>query len=201
MCIAGSGKREPEFTSWCNDRVTLWLRLSAMSLVLAAVMLTAVAATASLWVDFEPSEASPGAEVTAATIGQESETGALANLGPDDVVVLYLGEEQDEIDGPASPEAIRVGQLEIDQAGHGRLTFTVPDIGPGSYVAYMHCQDCSFDAEGLSFAPAGAFEVAEAELPATGGVSTGALAVSASLLLAGVVIAATTRTGRRPGGV
>lgn len=68
---------------------------------------------------------------------------------------LYLAAEHEEIDGPEDSEPTRVGKLEIDQAGHGRPTFTVPDINPGTYVAYLHCQDCSFDAQGLSFAAAG----------------------------------------------
>lgn len=158
-------------------------------LVLAGVL----PAQASLWVEFEPSQAPWDTEVVAATIGQDAATGALAILSPNDVVVLFLGAEDDAIDGPDDPGAIEIGELEIDQEGHGRLAFRVPDIRPGSYVAYLHCQDCSFDSAGLTFAEAGSFEVVQANLPATGFMLMEVLAAAAALILIGLVVAATSK--------
>lgn len=172
-----------------NGCVTALRQIAVLCGCVLAVMSVALSVQASLWMDFEPSEASPEAEVFASTIGQDAATGALADLSPDNVVVLYLGADEAEVEGPQDPAAIRLGELEIDEDGHGQLTFMVPDLAPGAYVAYLHCQDCSFDAEGLTFAEAGLFEVSAADLPVTGPMNLAVLAIGAAVLLAGGAIA------------
>lgn len=170
------------------------LRRFAALLFLFLAMTFAMSARASLWVEFEPPEAAANTGVLAATIGQDSATGALAGLTPTSVVVLYLAPEGAEVESPQDPTVSRIGQLEIDSDGHGELAFTVPEIDPGNYTAYLHCEDCSFDAEGLTFAEAGIFEVVAAQLPRTGSPGTEAFGVAAALVLAGLVILASGRT-------
>lgn len=177
-----------------DDSASSFRRLGPVLVFLCLVMTHALPARASLWIEFEPPEAVPDTGVLATTVGQDSVTGALAGLSPTNRVVLYLGPEGAEVGSPQDPALSRIGQLEIDGDGHGELVFTVPDLDPGNYTAYLHCEDCSFDAEGLTFAEAGIFEVVAAQLPRTGSPGTEAFGVAAALVLAGLVILASGRT-------
>jgi hypothetical protein len=155
--------------------------VAVLSATLPAVLLTPNA-SAALALRYDPPEASPGTVVSVETVG-----GSGISFRETPRLSLASAKAADEIKGPTDPRLSPIGELEFDEEGVGRLTFTVPDVPPGLYLAVV--------GRGPITAPE-AFRVTavdSAGVPSDsgggdGGVSTGVLIV---LVAAGILLAAT----------
>ena len=168
-------------------------------------------ADAAVWLELEPTAASPGSTVHGRTGGE----GGLSS-GAGETLELYLVPDtaqighRDEDRGvwvwpdEVPPGARALAPLVVDTEGNGYTEFVVPDVGPGGYVLVMACPMCDM-ATGESLVPVGEFTVLAAgssreELARTGSTAALRLAQSTvvSALLGIALIAATRhRTTRR----
>ena len=112
-------------------------RLALISVSLWAA-LGVTPAGAAIGLDFSPPSGAPGATVSART------RGASMSLVPARRLSLFLAPASfaNEITSQDDPRLAPLGMLRADAAQVGRLTFTVPRIQPGEYIAVAHCTSC-----------------------------------------------------------
>lgn len=105
------------------------------SLLLSATLLAgplAPKAAAALVLRYDPPKAPPGTVVNAETVGG---SGTLFRETPR----LFLApvKTADKIRTVTDARLSPIGELSFDDEGVGRLSFTVPDVAPGRYVAVV----------------------------------------------------------------
>lgn len=170
------------------------------SLAVAAAVATALgpvtSALGAIWLRFEPPKAAPGGEVRAETVGP-----AMSQV-PSRSLTLFLAPEDaaDSVRSTEDPNLAPIGELLADSSGLGRLTFVVPDLLPGKYVAVAFCRDCG---DGGTVFTVGSFEVAGSDAPGRSDSTDGILlrailgALLVVLLLSGAAVAGRRRRARR----
>lgn len=133
----------------------------AVLVVGAVALLGALAwpAFGALWLELEPSAATPGSVVTGRTGGEgafQSGSGQTFDL------FLFSGELSERIwtaneDGvselPEDPpaEAIPLAELEVDSDGNRFTEFVVPSVAAGKYAVVLHCFGCGVRPGPLAF--------------------------------------------------
>lgn len=103
----------------------------AIATIVAVLLWLGVAgpATAALWVELDPSLGPAGTEVTGRTGGNgafRTEVGPLRAF-------MVASAAADAVTTPDNTTLVEIGRLVIDDAGNGRISFSVPDIPPGRY--------------------------------------------------------------------
>ena len=154
----------------------------AFALMVANAVLPASSANAAVVIEFVPRVASPGDVVEVRSLGQAPPPGGHFDL--------YLAPSQrvaDEVSGQGEPNDARliaIGRLRSSGSGVARLSFTVPDMAPGTYVVVGFCKRCgssTFSATGDGLRVEG-----PAELPNTGLRAGTVIAASGVLLVLGL---------------
>jgi len=168
--------------------------LSLAGALAAAVLLSLLAvgsASAALFIVLEPTSGPPGTEVAGRTGGE----GAFSTQVDPLPTYLVAKAAADSVSSPDDPGLIAVGELIVDAAGNGRISFRVPQVEPGDYVVIVFCPSCAPFSAGRTMAPVADFQVTSSP-PATDTVPvdparwSGPIAVLAALLLAVVLLAA-----------
>ena len=147
--------------------------LVGLSLLLAMIGGIATPVQAALWLEFRPTAASPGTAVHGRTGGQAALTDSPGGRLP---LVLIPAAQADRLPRTVStaaalrtlPGVVPVGMLQVDQQGNGTISFTVPRLPPGRYVAMLWCPACARHSSGANVASAGVFTVTRRRLPLTG---------------------------------
>lgn len=171
-----------------------------VALAASAVLLSAGRADAALFLVFSPDSGPSGILVRAVTGGE----GALGSSTPVSVPIpIYLvpaaGADAVPATAGSADQLERtsavtlIGSLRSDAAGNGSLTFRVPNLAPGRYVAVAFCTQCARYSAGRTVVPVGEFEVIPSRVPPAG-APWAALVVGLLVML--VVLAA---TADRPG--
>jgi len=113
------------------------MRQLAVSLVAASVLVSGavVIVRAALFLEFQPGDGAPGSRVMARTSG----SGATLVAGGSSLPMWFVPSGHEF---PGS-DAIPVGTVEIDKAGNGHTTFSVPEARPGVFDVYLHCEPCA----------------------------------------------------------
>jgi hypothetical protein len=157
------------------------------ALVTAALLALAAAvpAVAALFVNLDPTSGPPGTEVTGRTGGE----GAIAAQVDPLPAFLVVAATADSVTSPDDPNLIEIGELVVDAAGNGRISFRVPQIEPGDYVVMVFCPDCAPFSAGRTMAPVADFRVTPLP-PATDTEPVAPDGVSVLLIVAGVVLLA-----------
>ncbi len=178
-----------------SHRLALSGALTAAALV---SHLATVPAAASLYLILDPLSGPPATEVTGRTGGE----GAFSTQVDPLQAYLVAAATADAVTSPDDPHLVRIGELVVDAAGNGRISFRVPHIEPGDYVVVAFCPSCSPSSAGRTMVPLADFQVTPSP-PATDTVpvapdewSSLGLAGGA-LLLAGVLLAALRRRALR----
>lgn len=170
------------------------LAVGLLSVALLALPLAPKAA-AALALKYDPPKASPGTVVSAETVRR---SGILFQETPR--LFLARVEIADKIRALTDPRLNPIGELGFDEDGIGRITFTVPDVAAGSYIAVVAADDrgaitapkplrvTAVDSEG------GPSDSGTGD----GGLPTGVLIafVGAGILLAGAAVALVTSRRR-----
>ena len=170
-----------------DRKLMAWAGLMLMT----STVLTADPATAAVAIDLVPPVASPGMTVEVKSTGQGPPPGGHFDL--------YLAPSQrvaDRLSGKGRPHDERlvpIGRLEARGSGVSRLSFTVPDISPGTYVVMGFCRQCG----GSTFsAVGGGLRVVEtSELPDTG-LRIEMFIAAIWLLFAGLLLGIVSKTWR-----
>lgn len=127
---------------------------TALQVVAAVALLGALAGPAhgALWLELEPTSATPASRVMGRTGGEgafPSGSGRTFDLflfsrGLSEQV--WSRNEDGVIELPDEPPsaAVPLAELEVDADGNGFTEFVVPPVDPGEYVIVLHCADCGF---------------------------------------------------------
>lgn len=172
-----------------------YLSLPGVLATVVVLSLLAVGpASAALFVVLEPTSGPPGTQVTGRTGGE----GAFSTQVDPLPTYLVAKGAADSATSPDDPGLIAIGELVVDAAGNGRISFSVPQVEPGDYVVIVFCPSCAPFSAGRTMAPVADFRVTSS-LPATDTVPvdsvgwSGLSAVFAALLLLAVVLLAVLR--------
>lgn len=175
----------------------------AVSLVVSAlVLLWQVAASAALWLAFDPPEAGPGQAVHARTVGQ----GAV-DADPSTRLPVFLlpqaGSSPDalvsSVQDKNDTRLVSLGDLAVDDDGNASGTFVIPDVRAGDYlVLVVDCQPCARFSSGRTILQVGTFRVvgANGPLPRTSVRFGGGVLIAIIALAVGLVLLARTRSRR-----
>lgn len=120
-----------QVSDWRDQLGSPLARLTCIALLSAALLAAPPApkASAALVLRFDPPKAPPGTEVSAETIG-----GRLPRT-PETLPLFLAPAKAKRIEAPTDPRLSPIGELVYEPFGVGRLTFTVPDVAAGPYMA------------------------------------------------------------------
>lgn len=136
-------------------------QISPRSLVAAGVaaslmlLVTVGSVQAALFLILDPVSGPPGTHVSGRTGGE----GAFSSQVDPLTSYLVASDSAGLVTSPDDAGLIEIGQLVVDPAGNGRITFVVPRIDPGSYVVMVHCPSCAPFSSGSVMAVVADFQV------------------------------------------
>lgn len=125
-------------------RVALSLALGA-----AAAVWQVGVAFGAFWFNLDPSSGPPGTTVAGRSVGQGSGTSAASTALP--AYLVAQGEHPES--GTRLPDVI------VDSAGNATVRFVVPNVPPGAYEVWVHCEPCGPTSGGRTDLPVAAFTV------------------------------------------
>src|SRR5947207_1390525 len=136
--------------------------LGALSLAGLALLLSAGAAIAALFLVLDHDSGPPGTRVA----GQTGGAGAFDTQVDPLPTYLVSNDAANEVTSSNDSHLIKIGRLVVDSARNGRITFIVPEVDPGSYVVMVECPSCAQFSAGRTMLPVADFRVT-ASPPAT----------------------------------
>lgn len=144
----GEGRRA-ESTDAFPDGMTR--RRVALSLALgaAAAVWQVGVAFGAFWFNLDPSSGPPGTTVAGRSVGQGSGTSAASTALP--AYLVAQGEHPES--GTRLPDVI------VDSAGNVTVRFVVPNVPPGAYEVWVHCEPCGPTSGGRTDLPVASFTV------------------------------------------
>jgi len=142
-------------------------------------------AAAALWVELDPTSGPAGTEVTGRTGGHGAFRTEIDPLR----AFMVASAAADAVTTPDDTMLVEIGRLDIDHAGNGRISFSVPDVPPGRYVVMVFCPTCTPTSGGRSMLGVAEFEVT-ALLPSTDTVAVTASSRLDVVLLGAALLAA-----------
>jgi hypothetical protein len=118
-----------------------------VALAVTALVAAGTAPTATFFL-LEPTVAAPGDRVTVRSPCPPARatctSGAEAPKRVQFDLYFVENEVADSVTSPSDSSLVPLGVIEIDEDGHGSLTFTVPDVGKGTYtIAHRRVGPCS----------------------------------------------------------
>jgi hypothetical protein len=155
-------------------------------------ILAAGIATGSLFLILEPGSGPAGTEVT----GRTGSSGAFAAQVDPLAAYLVASAAGDAVTTADDPDLVRIGELVVDSAGNGQISFHVPDVEPGMYVLMVNCPSCALGSGGRTMLAVADFEVissspntaasrTSAGWPPVGPLGAGLLAAAFTLIACG----------------
>lgn len=118
-------------------------------------LVTVGSVQAALFLILDPLSGPPGSHVSGRTGGE----GAFSSQVDPLTSYLVASASAGLVTSPDDTRLIEIGQLVVDPAGNGRLTFVVPRIDPGGYVVVVHCPSCAPFSSGSVMAVVADFQV------------------------------------------
>jgi hypothetical protein len=112
-----------------------------------AVWLLPTPVSASLWIVLDRTSGPGGTVVHGRTLGSGSVTLATSRSLP---LFLVKHDLASQIDDPIDERLIRLGELVVDSSGDGTTSFTIPDVTPGQYDVFVHCEPCAPSSAGAT---------------------------------------------------
>ena len=137
----------------------------SLSIVLWALM--TAPAHASIWLNFERERGVPGQSVNGYLL-----QGALRGDPVETYPIFLASRERSNVTDPNDPELKLIGTLAVEDSWKGgTVSFKVPSLQAGMYLAYLHCEPCAPASGNRSIFAVGEFEVLAVDresLPSTG---------------------------------
>lgn len=126
------------------------MALAAMA-VLTVALLHADPALAALFLIFDHTSGSPGTLVGVQTGGNGG-----CRLCPSSTHAYWVAASlAGDVSDPRDPRLVAAGHLDVDAAGNGKGTITVPSVPNGPYVVMVYCPACAPHSAGRSLLPVG----------------------------------------------
>lgn len=159
-------------------------RIVVLVFAVTDLLVLAGPARAAVVLKFDPPSAPPGATIEVRSVGQSLEGDRF------DVFLALNQQVADEASGAGvtkDPRLVWIGRFAAEGPAADRFTFTVPNVGPGKYVAVLHCRGCG--SGGSSLTALGRFRVTTGlQLPATGSGPRMLVVAGGALMVVGQIV-------------